>query len=183
MYRNGNKNRISLLNDYERNIFTSNDLGLIWEIKDDNLLWTTLKRYTKAGVLYRLKKGIYSKKPISKLHPYEIGCALSGTLSYISTETVLSVEGFMMQAVNKITLVGRKNLEFSINQTDYVCRYVNSVFLINRIGIRDETHYSVASPERALADMYHLSPRYYIDNTLSVKEEVINQINKEVYNR
>ena len=73
-----------------RNIFTTKDIGLIWQIKNPNTLYTTLKRYTQKQILFRLKKGIYSIKPLDKLPIVEIASALIGGYNYLSCETVLS---------------------------------------------------------------------------------------------
>jgi len=85
-----------------------------------------------------------------------------------------------MQSVNKITLLGRKELEFTVSGVEYVCKYLNPKYLINRVGIVDSVRYSIATPERAIADILHVSPKYHFDNTMAVEKLDINKISKEI---
>ncbi|MBU1200619.1 hypothetical protein KJ953_03790 [Patescibacteria group bacterium] len=164
----------------DRRTFRTTDLAILWEINNKNTLLTTIKRYIKSNILYRIHKGLYSTMPLNKLHPYELGCALMGPLSYVSTETILQNHGVIMQNTNKITLLGKKNQEHVINNTTYLCRYLAPKYLINRTGINDQTRYATANQNRALADMEHLNSKYYFDNQQAIDQNKINQIKQSI---
>ncbi|MBU0578805.1 hypothetical protein KKE34_04430 [Patescibacteria group bacterium] len=180
MYRSRNIYKQKILIEQNKRIFSSADLAVLWEIENKNTLWTTLKRYTRNQVLYRLQKGLYSTLPVNKLNPYEVGCAISGPSAYISAETVLQNAGIIMQNINKITLFGPKKKEFSIGKIDYLCRYLNFHHLLNRAGILEKKTYNIATPTRAIADILHLNPNYYFDNQLAVKKLNIKQIQQKI---
>lgn len=176
MYINRNTAKQKALLEQDRRIFRTSDLAVLWQISNKNTLLTTIKRYVKNKIFYRLAVGIYSTIPPTKLHPYEIGCAVAGPLSYISTESVLAQEGIITQQPAKITLVGKKGLEFEIAGQQYFCRYLNPNYLVNRLGITDNGRFSIAAPSRAVADLQHFHPRYHFDNFQALKSSLFKQI-------
>jgi len=105
---------------------------------------------------------------------------VSGPLSYVSTETVLQIEGIIFQNISKITLMGRKRLEFKVSGVEYLCRYLNPRFLVSREGIVDSIRYSVATVGRATADILNVNPKYYLDNKLAVKKSNWKAVSRRV---
>lgn len=180
MYMTRNMLKLKILLEQDRRIFKSTDLALLWQIGNRNTLLTTIKRYVARGILHPIKKGLYATIPIEKLDQYELGCAVCGPLSYVTTETVLQKEGLIMQNVPTITLMGSKSHKFSFNHRDYYCRYVNSRFLVNRIGIKDDIQYSIADASRALVDLRHVDPKYYVDNKLAEKKLKTSEIKERL---
>lgn len=165
-----------MLLEQDRRIFRTSDLAVLWQISNKNTLLTTIKRYVKNQIFYRLAIGVYAAVPPTKLHPYEIGCAIAGPLAYVSTESILAQEGIIMQQPVKITLVGKKSLEFEIAGYQYICRYLNPNYLVNRSGIADNGRFCTATPPRAIADLRHFSSRYYFDNQKAVDLSLYKQI-------
>lgn len=147
-------------------MFKNSEIALLWGIDDKNKLHTYLSRYTQRGDLHRLAKGVYSLIQPEKLHPYEIGVALAGELSYVSLESVLFAEGMIHQPVYRVTLVGKKNREFSLGSQQFVTRYAPMNRLIDRQGIIDIDGYAMADSDRAVADMRAIKPNYYLDTNL-----------------
>jgi len=157
--------RINELIKTGKNIFSIKDLALIWNIKKDNTLYTTLKRYVKKGLLFRIKKGIYSITPIEKLSIVEIASALVAGYHYLSCETVLQKEGIIFQSSNQLTFVSNKSL--SLKFKDYIIkvRQMKDRFLYNKTGIyKDKNGVLTADCERAIADMLYFNKNYYFDN-------------------
>lgn len=178
MIRNTDKQKI-LLQSSQR-IFTTTDLALLWTIENRNTLIKSIQRYVDKKILYRIYKGLYSTLPVEKLNKYELGCAIGGPFSYISGETILSKNGIIFQDIKKITLFGRKAKEITIGDTTYLCRYLNNKYLLNRYGIDDNLGYSVASVERAIADIRYINPEFFLDNILSIDNDKLNILIKEV---
>jgi hypothetical protein len=52
--------------------------------------------------------------------------------------------------------------------------------LLNRAGINDNKGYSVATVQRALADLRHINPKFFVDNNLSIREKEVNNLSKEI---
>ena len=180
MYIKRKKDRKKILLQQDRRILTTSDLAILWETTNKNTLLTTIKRYTKSKILHRIQKGLYSTIPIPNLHPYELGCAVSGSLSYISTETVLQNAGIIMQHTNKITLLGPKTKQFTINNIDYLCRYLHPKFLLNRIEINQHQPYHIATTNRAITDSLHINPQYHFDNQLAINHKTITKLRKQL---
>jgi predicted nucleotidyltransferase component of viral defense system len=178
MIRNTEKQKILLQSGQK--IFTTAGLAVLWDISNRNSLIKTIERYVSRGILFRIYKGLYSTLPLEKLDEYEIGCAIGGSFSYISAETVLSKNGIILQDIKKVTLFAKKQKEVTIGKTTYLCRYLNNQYLLNRVGIKDEKGYAVATVERALADIRHINPKFFVDNQLSVNEKDVNKLSKEI---
>jgi len=180
MYSKRNTDKQKILLQSEKRIFRTSDLALLWDISNRNSLLKTIERYVEKGILYRIYKGLYSTLPLKNLQEYEIGCAIGGSFSYISGETVLSKNGIILQDVKKVTLFGKKQKEVVVDNKVYLCRYLNDKFLLNRVGIDDEKGYAVATPERALADIRYINPKFFVDNELSFDEKKIDILSKEI---
>ena len=156
MYRTTKINKEQVLLEQGKSIFTTTDLAVLWEIDNQNTLLKTLSRYESKGTLKRLAKGVYTKKKIEDLHPFEIGCAIGGAYSYISAESILAQSGIIMQEVTEVTMFGKVTKVFEINNIKYSVRYLNPKYLLNRIGINYKDNYYAASLLRAVADIQHI---------------------------
>lgn len=181
MYRMLKKDKMQELFTIQKSVFTASDLAVLWGISNNNTLWTTIKRYRNSQLLYQVYKGVYSKVPLAQVNKYELACTVMGSFSYISLETILYDEGIIMQSVNQITLVGEKNKQVTIQGVKYVCKSMKRSALLNRVGIEDNTIYSKATINRAVADILYYKPKYYLDNTLSIDFALVEKIKKEVF--
>ena len=177
MYRIRNTQKQTILLQQNKRILKTSDLAVLWGVENKNTLYTTIKRFTQKEILFSIQKGMYATIPIVKLDKYELGCAISGSLSYVSAETVLQNSGVIMQNVSKITLFGEKTEEIRFNDVVYFCKKMDPKFLINRKGIEDKAHYSVATLERAVADILFINPKYYFDNKTPINIEKVDDIN------
>lgn len=144
-------------------IFHTNDLAVLWQIKDKNLLHTTLKRYTQQNLLIRIYRGLYSIKPINELDPLLLGLKAIHGFAYVSTETVLSKFGIINQQGNLITLISSKSKKFQIGENYYCSRQLNDKYLFNPLGVEIKNGIKVASPERAMADLLYFNPQTHFD--------------------
>jgi predicted transcriptional regulator of viral defense system len=169
MHSSRNTNQVSQLLSQDKRYFYTYELATLWGVTNQNTLYSTIQRYLARGILHRLGHGVYSCVRPTKLHEFEIGCALAGPLSYVSGETILSIEGAIMQQPTKITLFGSKTQEFEMGDNYYLCRYLNPKYLVNRAGIMFRDGYFVASPTRALSDLKHSNPIMYLDNPQVIK--------------
>ena len=83
-------------------IFHAKDLANLWQIKNPNTLYTSLKRYNQQRLLFRIYKGFYSIKPINQLDPFLLGIKAMHKFCYISAETILEKAGIIQQKTNYI---------------------------------------------------------------------------------
>jgi predicted transcriptional regulator of viral defense system len=180
MYSIRNTDYIQRLIPQRKRVFASSELALVWGITNKQTLHMTLYRYQKSGRLFRIASGIYSIVPVEKLNPYEIGCAVAGHLSYVSTESVLSAEGYINQVTRKITLVGKKRKEFTVGNHSFLCRYMSMKFLVNREGIQQYDGYAVADVTRAAADIRRVNPLYYIDGMGRIDHNELRELQQQI---
>ena len=85
-----------------------------------------------------------------------------------------------MQEVHTITLIGKESDEKIINGIRFTCKQMKEEFLLNREGIIDNANYSIATPQRALADLQYFKKNYYIDNPSCIDTILVEEVQKEV---
>lgn len=158
--------RISQLLASGQKMFHTADLAVIWGISDKNTLYTTIKRYVAKKVLFTIHKGFYSLIPTKDLDLYVLGVKFLHRYAYVSTETVLSQEGVIFQAVYPITLVSDVSRKFQINGQDYICRKMKNNRLLDSTGITNKNNVLFAEKKRAVSDMLYFNPKYHFDKKI-----------------
>ena len=177
------QNRFLSIAKLETSIFHVNDLARIWKINNRNTLLTTLNRYIKSGLIYRLYRGLYSIKSITELDPLLLGSKAINDYCYLSGETILAKEGIIFQQINYFTFIGRKTKRFTIGNYKYYCRQLKDKFLYNDAGIDKTGKFNIATRERAIADILYFNPNYHFDNTNTVDWTKVKKIQSAVYNK
>ena len=125
--------------------WTTKELQVFWKIKNKNTLYTTIKRYVKQGVLFRIKKGEYSTKPINEplikekvIKQARKMVKESKLLWYVKDYDQLTMEsvleavlgyGNWQEVKSLVELVGKKKLALTYN------RLINQ----SRVNLRPET--------------------------------------------
>jgi len=177
---NGKDSRFSQIARLGEDVFYAKDLANLWQIKEPNTLYTTLKRYVDKGWLFRVHKGLYAIKPIKELNPLLLGVKVLHRYAYISTETVLSQSGFIQQEIKAITIVSSISKRFSIGDYRYYCRQLKDEYLFNDAGIKNENGLRIATPERAVADLLYFNPKAHLDGRELIDWKKVKQIQKAV---
>ncbi|MDO8668622.1 MAG: hypothetical protein Q7K35_06105 [bacterium] len=157
--------RFSKLAALDEIVFHTGDAGNLWGIKNSNTLNTTLSRYARQGLIYRLYRGLYSLKKAGDLDPYFMGIkALHGS-AYVSCESVLFAGGAINQKPCEITLVSRASRRFTVAGVRFRSRKLHDRFLYNDAGIEIKNGVRYATLERAVADLLYFNPRKHFDAT------------------
>lgn len=172
--------RIDTLLKQEQKLFHSQDLALLWQIKNPNTLYTTIKRYVQKGVLIRIHKGFYSVIPPENIDPLKLGISYLHTYAYLSTESVLAAEGIIFQVSNYITLVSNVSKKFTLYGSSYLVRKMKDGFLYQTAGLEEKNGVKVARLERAIADILYFNPRFHFDNREAIDWQKVKEIQKEV---
>lgn len=152
----------------DEQIFHTDDLANLWNIRNKNTLHMTLARYVATGLLHRIHNGLYTIKPVSYLDSYLIGIKALHRPSYVSCESVLFDNGIINQLPMEITLVSSISKRFIVATQRYRSRKLADLFLFNEIGIKIHNGVRIASVSRAIADMFYFNPKKYLDVTSSV---------------
>ncbi len=158
--------RFALLARMDEKLFHTSDLANLWLIKNKNTLYTTLKRYCSAGLLYRLFKGLYSLLPPDNLDPILLGTKILHTYCYLSAESILYREGYVSKRPGSFTFISSKSDTFKVGDCLYKSRKANNRFLFNPVGINNMDGIRVASVERAIADMLYFMPKFHFDRPI-----------------
>lgn len=172
--------RINELIKLDRKLLHSNDLAILWGITNKNTLYTTIKRYVKKGILIPIFKGFYSTVPVAQLDPLELGQAIIHNKTYLTTESVLAQQGIITQATFMYTFVSNVSKKAIVGNMTFLYRKLKDIYLNNPTGIEVKNGISVASTERAVADMLYFNPKYHFDFTESIDWEKVKTIQKEV---
>ena len=124
-----------------------------------------ISAWLASGELIRVKKGLYVFGRAAAKHPYSV--ELLANLIYgpsaISLRYALSYYGLIPEAVHTITsITNKRNKQFSTPVGDFTYTYLPSAkytFGIQLQRMPNNTHFLIASPEKALCDMIYLSEK------------------------
>ncbi len=172
--------RIDQLLKQNQKLFHTQDLALLWEIENNNTLYTTIKRYVQKGILIPIHKGFYSTLPLSNINLFLLGIGYLHSFSYVSTETVLSNEGIVFQKTNYITLISNTSKKFKIGDIWYHARKLKERYLYNESGIETKDNVRIATVERAVSDLIYFDPLYHFDLNTHINWKKVKKIQKEV---
>lgn len=161
-------------------VFHARDAAVIWGITNKNTLHTTLSRYARAGLLFRLQNGLYSIKPPRELDPLLIGSKAIHGYCYVSTETILARAGVIQQQISYITIVSSASMRFTLAGHRFRSRRLSDTYLFNETGVALEGSVKIATPLRAIADMLYFNPRYHFDASTQIDWDAVNRIQAEV---
>ena len=155
--------RIARLAQNGEILFHTKDLANIWDIANPNTLRVTLKRYVQNKLIYRMYKGFYSLIPPHTLPPLLLGAKALHRFCYVSTESILTKEGYINHIPSHHTFISNKRYTFSVGRHDFLSRQLDKKYLYNNEGIYEENGVRKATIERAIADMIYFCPKYYFD--------------------
>ncbi|OGK10236.1 hypothetical protein A2954_02670 [Candidatus Roizmanbacteria bacterium RIFCSPLOWO2_01_FULL_37_12] len=163
-----------------KTVFSSEDLGKIFEIDNKNYLKVVLSRLTKRGELIRLRKGIFIIR--EDYNRYELANKLKRP-SYVSLERILFENDIIFQDYsNAITSVSNNSYKEQIAGFDYSYYKIKDEILTNPIGIEIKNNYAVATTERASCDLIYLMKNFYFDNIDHINKDLLKEISK-IYNK
>jgi len=173
--------KLQILLKQNKKLFHTNDLRLLWNIKNPATLRKTISRYIQKGVLIPVYRGFYSVIALKEIKPLELGSSAIHNYCYVSTETVLVQNGIIFQNLSAYTFCSSKTKTIQIGDKIYKSRQLADIYLYNKIGIIDMENYRIATVERAMADMLYFNPHYYFDQEKSIDKEKFEKIKMEVY--
>jgi len=171
----------TILLKQKRRIFSTDDLALIWKIKNRNTLRVTIRRYVKNGTLIRIKKGLYTTLSLDEISPYLLGASYIKGFCYVSMQSVLEIHGLINQSVKAITLIGNRSQKFKIGGYEYICKKMKLDYLNNLEGIDLSGEYPIASSERAVADLLYFNSKFHFDAKNRIDWDRVKQIKEKVF--
>ena len=180
------KTKPELLLSIPQNVFTVDDLAVLWRISDRSRLWELIKYYVRTGRLHTIQRGVYAKT--DHYSPFEAAIKLFPP-AYISFTTALAYHGVFFQYSSEVHCMATasKRLE-TANGHVFVYHQLKNNVLLNQQGIQKTDGSWIASLERAICDTSYLVPSFpfeHLDNVDEGKLEGILSIydNKALQNR
>lgn len=159
-------------------VFTVIDIKKALDMKDQKSLSNAIYYAVKQKELYRISEGIYSFN--SNYSKKEFGNKYR-TPSYISLYTVLQESGVVFQPYTSIFVITNRSQTVNIDGQKYVYRKIKDEILLNSLGIEQKNDVSIATIERAICDKIYLDGIEYFDNLRNVDLDLIDRLNKEVF--
>lgn len=144
-----------------KNVFTTQDLALLWKTTEKNYLKTKIYRLVKSGGLRRIRGGVYVIG--DNFNPWEAANKLVSP-SYVSLSSVLGNAGIIFQYDSAIYSIARTPKEIVADGKKYIYRRIAEDIFFLRLGIESKNGVDVASPERAILDTLYLEKDFYADN-------------------
>lgn len=172
---NTSAQRLSALIKTGRNLFHTDDLALLWQIRNPNTLRITLARAAKDGWLYRIRRGLYSLRPAEEIEPELLGTACLHRYCYVSTETILRDAGIILQSISAITFASSVSRCWEAGGSRFISRRLSERFLMNATGIEAKNGALRATSDRAIADMLYFDPWYHFDRPFDWKSVMLLQ--------
>lgn len=169
--------KITMLFQSGKTIFTIHDLRLIWNERNPDNLKSQIKYYVDNGNLARLKRGVYT---LSKDYdPFELAQKLIQP-SYISLYSALAHYGIIFQPSTEVTSMTSYWRKFIINGVTYTYHALQDRIFFHPLGIIREKNYWIACKERAIADTLYLKGETFFDNLDSINAHLLQQM-AEIY--
>jgi hypothetical protein len=172
--------RIRELLQFERKLYHTNDLAVLWGINNRQTLYMTITRYIDAGVLYPVYKGLYATIPIAALNPLELGVAIIHRYTYLTTESVLAQAGVILQAVYDYTFATDQSKRVKVGGWSFRYRKLKDEYLYHPAGILNREGILTASVERAAADLLYFNPKAHFDIPELIDFDQVRAIRQEI---
>jgi hypothetical protein len=144
-----------------KTVFSTKDAALLWREDRGDIISSRLNKYTRAGKLIRVRRGLYAKD--NNYDRFELATRIY-TPSYISFETILAKAGVVFQFYSQIFVASYVTREVIIDGQTFSYKRIKDSILTNHVGIETKDNYYIASPERAFLDIISLNRDYHFDN-------------------
>ncbi len=162
----------------KKNIFTIQDLGVIWGVDEHQKLLENIKYYLRKGRLKQIKRGVYATQ--KDYNPFKLAQKII-PLSYISFYTALAKHGVIFQYYDTIHSVALDYKKIEADYQKFTYHKIKPEIFFNNLGIEKKQGYQIASRERAICDSLYLKPKLAFDNLTKINSERILEISK-IYN-
>ncbi len=144
-----------------------------------------LSRWTAAGKIWQLRRGLYCLAPPyqkEKAHPFLVANRLVGA-SYVSLQSALGYYGMIPEYVPQTTSVTtHPPTEYCTPLGDFAFRHIQVSWLkgYRQVKVGAGQQALIATPEKALLDLVYLTPDSdSVDYLESLRLQALDQLNVE----
>ncbi|MFH2022071.1 MAG: hypothetical protein ABIJ33_02200 [Patescibacteria group bacterium] len=172
-------NKIEKLLASSQNVFTTQDLAVIWGVTNAVSLHANIQYYVGLGKIKRIHKGIYVVREYTS---FEFAQKIV-TPSYISFYSALVAHGIVFQLYTSIHSASLISKKINISQEKFVYHKLKEQVFSDSIGIENMSTYLIAGPERAICDSLYLYSGLAFDNLRMIDFDVLRKISKIYHNQ
>lgn len=165
---------------FDKKIVTLAELRLIWWV-DGNTLKKRIQYNLWKKKLFQIRRGLYSFPGLlGKLDTKEAYIIANSIYSpsYISFNTALSVHAVIFQWYGRVFVASTHKKELYLENIDLKIEFsrIPKGMLFEPIGISHKNGYSMAWPERAIADTIYRSGPIYFDRLEGIDWSLLRDI-------
>lgn len=169
------------LSNSGKTVFTTADLVLFWGNENKHSLWVDISRALKKGYLKHIRRGLYSLDSV-EVDRLELAGKLKKN-SYISFETVLLKDGVINQWYDTYFSASDRKIEIKNDYGNFNYRKLSEDILNNKLGIKKEGNYFIATTERAVCDYFYKVGFQQLDDLDEVDRYKLLKISKIYQNK
>jgi predicted transcriptional regulator of viral defense system len=182
-------NKLLLLNKTNKKIFSTQDLGVIWQEADKRKLLESIKYYLRTNQIYQISRGIYSTEKYNAKdieENIELSFKIAQKISpdsYISLYTAMKYHGLIFQYYDDIYSIGERNIKREVFNKNFIYKTMKDDIFRNDIGILEKEGYRIANKERSFCDSLYLFPNIGVDNIDILDKDRVWKISKIYENK
>ncbi|MBI3013061.1 MAG: hypothetical protein HYY63_05485 [Elusimicrobia bacterium] len=164
-----NSQRIKILMESGRTVFTPVDLRLLWQESAQNSKVSAL-RMVSRGLIVRVANGYYAIN--DKYNPYELANRIV-TPSYVSFHSALKVGGISFQNRTEIGSVSTINYRKKVRGFVYTYAAMKDSLFFMSDGVVKRDGVTISLPERAILDSFYFGFLPDVDNAEKINGEYL----------
>ncbi len=170
--------KLEILQKTGLNVFTPDDLMVLWQSSDKRSVHESIKDYIRRGRMFSVRRGIYLLD--KKYDAFEIAQKLISP-SYISHYTALAYHGIIFQKYSEIHSFAPYSKLVTLDGNKYIYHKLNEEIFNIQDGLIITDKYTIAGPERAICDTLYLNKSVAFDNLRNIDTSKLINISK-IYN-
>ena len=165
-------------------VFTAQDLAVIWGYCDERRLYELIKYYVRRKEIFVLTRGLYALKQYTEQElrgDPQLLMKIANKLipnSYVSLFTVLRQHGVISQYYDEVYCVASRSVIRKVMGVEFVYKQVKEEVLLSELGMVNQNGVRVASLARAVADMWYIYPKLNLENLDRVNKRELKRIVK-----
>lgn len=151
MMNMNNSNRLKILMESGRTVFTPLDLRMLWRVNTLNAKISAVRMVGKSLII-RLASGYYALN--DRYNRHELANRIASP-SYVSFQSALFYAGINFQAREEIASVALRNHRKEVGNTIYTYAAMKKELFFNSEGVVTREGVFIALPERAILDSFY----------------------------
>lgn len=165
--------RLKILTDSGKTVFTLGDIQSFWGEEDRRNVVMSARRMVKADLLLKLGKGYYALN--KDYNHYELANTIISP-SYISLHSALLFWGVAFQKEETVHSVALLNYEKELDGVLYSYHAMKKELFFDTRGVVLKEHISIAGSERAILDSFYFGLLVNVDNQEAVSRNELNSL-------